>query len=106
MKAILHQLPVKAKKTNRGRLLSSRLTEAQIPRYITLIQYARLLYILPVFPDVGSMRVHPGFKIPFSSAFSTMRRAILSLMLPPALKNSHLATRKKRVRLKINNRSI
>lgn len=46
----------------------------------------------PVFPDVGSMMVSPGFRIPARSASSTMRRLILSFTLPPALKNSHLAT--------------
>lgn len=46
----------------------------------------------PVFPDVGSMMVSPGFRIPACSASSIMRRLIRSFTLPPALKNSHLAT--------------
>jgi hypothetical protein len=49
---------------------------------------------LPVLPDVGSIMVHPGFRYPSFSASSTMRRAIRSLILPPELKNSHLATDK------------
>lgn len=47
---------------------------------------------VPVFPDVGSMMVSPGFSVPERSASSTMRRLIRSFTLPPALKNSHLAT--------------
>lgn len=46
----------------------------------------------PVFPDVGSMSVSPGRSTPARSASSTMRRLMRSLTLPPALKNSHLAT--------------
>lgn len=52
---------------------------------------------LPVFPEVGSMMVSPGLRIPALSASSTIRRLILSLTLPPALKNSHLATTPKKV---------
>lgn len=48
---------------------------------------------VPVFPEVGSMMVSPGLRTPALSASSTMRRAILSFTLPPALKNSHLATK-------------
>lgn len=40
------------------------------------------------------MIVSPGLRTPALSASSTMRRAIRSLMLPPALKNSHLATKR------------
>ena len=46
----------------------------------------------PVLPEVGSMMVSPGFSWPAFSAASTIRRPILSLTDPPALKNSHLAT--------------
>ena len=46
----------------------------------------------PVFPDVGSMIVSPGFRVPSRSASSIIRRLIRSFTLPPALKNSHLAT--------------
>lgn len=46
----------------------------------------------PVFPDVGSMSVSPGRSTPARSASSTIRRLMRSLTLPPALKNSHLAT--------------
>lgn len=46
----------------------------------------------PVFPDVGSMMVSPGFRVPARSASSIMRRLMRSFTLPPALKNSHLAT--------------
>lgn len=52
----------------------------------------RPLQHAPVFPDVGSMMVSPGFSAPERSASSTMRRLIRSFTLPPALKNSHLAT--------------
>ena len=48
---------------------------------------------LPVFPEVGSIMVSPGFKRPAFSASSTILLAILSFTLPPALKYSHLATR-------------
>lgn len=48
----------------------------------------------PVFPDVGSMSVLPGFSIPFCSASSTIRSPILSFTEPPALKYSHFATAK------------
>lgn len=51
---------------------------------------------VPVLPEVGSMIVSPGLRIPALSASSTIRRPILSFTLPPALKNSHLATRDKR----------
>lgn len=47
---------------------------------------------LPVFPEVGSMIVSPGLRRPDLSASSTILKLILSLTLPPALKNSHLAT--------------
>ena len=50
---------------------------------------------LPVFPDVGSMIVSPGFSNPLFSASSTILRPIRSFTLPPALKNSHFATKKK-----------
>lgn len=46
----------------------------------------------PVFPDVGSMMVSPGFRVPSRSASSIIRRLMRSFTLPPALKNSHLAT--------------
>ena len=48
---------------------------------------------VPVLPEVGSMIVSPGLRIPARSASSTIRTAILSFTLPPALKNSHLATK-------------
>ena len=45
----------------------------------------------PVLPEVGSMIVvTPGVIFPAFSASSIIRRAIRSLTLPPALKNSHL----------------
>ena len=50
------------------------------------------LHPLPVFPDVGSMIVSPGFKIPAFSASSTILRLMRSFTLPPALKYSHFAT--------------
>ena len=50
----------------------------------------------PVFPDVGSMIVSPGFMVPSRSASSIIRRLIRSFTLPPALKNSHLATGSRR----------
>ena len=37
----------------------------------------------PVFPDVGSMMVDPGFRRPSFSAASTIAKAGLSLTLPP-----------------------
>src|ERR1044072_3361961 len=46
---------------------------------------------MPVLPDVGSIRVSPGFILPLFSASSIIRRAILSFTLPPALKYSHFA---------------
>jgi len=46
----------------------------------------------PVFPEVGSIIVMPGFNFPLFSASSTILNAILSLILPLALKNSHFAT--------------
>eukprot|EP00732_Lithocolla_globosa_P001553 Lithocolla_globosa_v1_NODE_793_length_3272_cov_24.216661.p3 type:complete len:140 gc:universal NODE_793_length_3272_cov_24.216661:1843-1424(-) len=46
---------------------------------------------MPVFPEVGSIMVVPGFKTPLRSASSTMRLAMRSLTEPPALKNSHFA---------------
>ena len=47
---------------------------------------------IPVFPEVGSIKVSPCFSRPDFSASSTMRFPIRSLTDPPALKNSHLAT--------------
>lgn len=47
---------------------------------------------LPVLPEVGSMMVSPGLSSLALSASSTILRAILSLMLPPVLKNSHFTT--------------
>src|SRR4051812_34471032 len=46
---------------------------------------------MPVFPEVGSMSVSPGFMRPDFSALSIIRRAIRSLTLPPALKASIFA---------------
>lgn len=53
---------------------------------------------VPVLPEVGSMIVSPGLRIPALSASSTIRRPILSFMLPPALKYSHLATKHSHVK--------
>ena len=47
---------------------------------------------VPVFPDVGSISVAPGFSLPSFSASTTIRRATLSLMLPPGLKYSHFTS--------------
>lgn len=47
---------------------------------------------VPVFPEDGSMIVIPGFNSPCRSASSTIFHPILSLVLPPGFKNSHLAT--------------
>lgn len=46
----------------------------------------------PVFPEVGSMSVSPGFIIPARSASSTILRPMRSFTLPPGLKYSHFAT--------------
>ena len=55
-------------------------------------QYKYDKYFSPKLPDVGSMMVSPGLRRPLFSASSTVRRLTRSLMLPPALKNSHLTT--------------
>jgi len=47
---------------------------------------------IPVLPEVGSMIVKPGFKIPPASADSIILLAIRSFTEPPALKYSHFAT--------------
>src|SRR5919205_712425 len=47
---------------------------------------------VPVLPDVGSMIVPPGFRRPSRSAASTSRMATRSLIEPPGLKYSTLAT--------------
>ena len=47
----------------------------------------------PVFPLVGSINVSPGLIRPDFSASSIIRLPIRSLTEPPALKNSHLATK-------------
>ena len=57
--------------------------------------YLCLTSRLPVFPDVGSINVVPGFNIPFLSASSTIRSPILSLTEPPELKYSHFTTAKR-----------
>ena len=46
----------------------------------------------PVLPDVGSTIVPPGWRSPAGSAASTMASAGRSFTLPPALRNSHLAS--------------
>jgi hypothetical protein len=46
---------------------------------------------IPVFPDVPSMIVPPGFNNPAFSASSIILSAILSLVLFPGLKYSTLA---------------
>src|SRR5215469_13797402 len=46
----------------------------------------------PVFPDVGSTMMPPGFSSPDCSAASIMRSAIRSLTEPPGLKYSTLAS--------------
>ena len=45
----------------------------------------------PVFPDVVSIMVSPGLRIPFFSALSTICKAILSLEEWPGLEDSSLA---------------
>ena len=62
-------------------------------------------HILPVLPEVGSMRTEtPGVISPFFSASSTIRNAIRSLILPPALKNSHLPSEKfQNIKIEIKN---
>ena len=55
----------------------------------------QLIKYIPVFPDVGSIKVVPGFNIPFLSASSIIRSPILSLTEPPELKYSHFTTAKK-----------
>src|SRR3712207_5201644 len=47
---------------------------------------------VPVLPDVGSMIVPPGLRRPSRSAASTRRIATRSLIEPPGLKYSTLAT--------------
>ncbi len=46
---------------------------------------------IPVFPEVPSTMVPPGFNRPDCSASSIILTAILSLMELPGLKNSTLA---------------
>ena len=45
----------------------------------------------PVFPEVVSIIVSPGFKIPFFSASSMMYKAIRSFVECPGLKASTFA---------------
>ena len=55
-----------------------------------------------MLPDVGSMITESGFRIPRSSASSTIERAMRSLMLPPGLARSclnHTSTRGSKRRL-------
>src|SRR5436190_10409045 len=47
---------------------------------------------VPVLPEVGSTIVPPGFSFPSRSAASTMVIAIRSLIEPPGLRNSSLAS--------------
>ena len=47
---------------------------------------------IPVFPDVASTMVPPGFKSPFASASWTIATAIRSLTEPPGLKDSTFAS--------------
>ena len=69
--------------------------------------FGKMGKFLPVFPEVGSIMVSPGFKRPAFSASSTILLAILSFTLPPALKYSHLATRNREIRkLPIKRREI
>ena len=58
------------------------------------VQIKWLPYTLhsPVFPEVGSTMVPPGFRKPSLSASSIILTAIRSLIDPPALKYSHFAT--------------
>src|SRR3954454_15178000 len=51
---------------------------------------------VPVLPEVGSMIVPPGRSRPSRSAASTMRSATRSLIDPPGLKTSILATSRQR----------
>ena len=46
---------------------------------------------IPVFPDVGSIIVAPGFNAPYFSASSIIFFAILSFTLPAGLKYSSFA---------------
>ncbi len=61
----------------------------------TITRYPRcrptMVSPMPVFPEVASMIVPPGFSSPSRSAASTMESAARSLTLPPMLRNSALA---------------
>ena len=60
-----------------------------------LSRFKGLLYLWSCLGLKGytqPMIVSPGLRMPAFSASSTILKAILSLTLPPALKNSHLAT--------------
>ena len=48
---------------------------------------------IPVFPEVGSIRVSPGLMRPSFSASSTILKPIRSFRDPPAFKNSHFANK-------------
>ena len=50
-----------------------------------------MLIPIPVFPDVGSIKVIPAFNLPDLSASSIIRKPILSFIEPPGFKNSHFA---------------
>ena len=58
----------------------------------TSFMFTTTLLHSPVFPEVGSTMVPPGFRKPSLSASSIILTAIRSLMDPPALKYSHFAT--------------
>ncbi len=51
-------------------------------------------------PEVGSIKQSPGLIRPDFSASSIIRLPIRSLTEPPALKNSHLATRRNKIKKK------
>jgi hypothetical protein len=46
---------------------------------------------MPVLPDVGSIRIPPGFSLPDASSASIMETPMRSLTLASGLKNSSLA---------------
>ncbi len=47
---------------------------------------------IPVFPDVGSIKISPGFNFPSRSPSRIILRPILSFTEPPGFRYSHLAT--------------
>lgn len=89
--ASLGDLITSAPKANKTFTFSSDIFSGKVTIHLYPHNLAAKANPIPVFPDVASINVAPGFKYPSASAYLIIRTPILSFKDPAAFKNSHLA---------------